>query len=236
MIRLLLKKGEWPPSQSSHSPTQLQQMKNHLLYILMIIDFTHSFKDYNEILEFYGIWEYTCPKCGAKHSFHRHAKYFRNLIVWHDDGLTQEHLEILRLQCGSCGSTHAILTADVIPFSVFSVEAFLTLLSFCLTRNGSVLQAEKKTGVSYQLLYRFLQIFYEYRGKLILFLRRETLWCLAGHPAAGELLQLLLSHPPPRLTCRFFSCFQTPLFLHRRSTVSYPLTFHGGSMQIQPPT
>ena len=34
----------------------------------MILDFTHSFKDYDEILNFYGVWNYECPnpECQAK--------------------------------------------------------------------------------------------------------------------------------------------------------------------------
>lgn len=202
----------------------------------MIIDFAHSFKDYNEILDFYGIWECSCPKCGARHSLHRHAKYFRNLIVWESEGLVEERMEILRLQCSSCGCTHAVLTPDVIPFCIFSVEAFLALISLCLNPDGSVLNTGQHTGTSYQLLYRFLQIFHEYRAKLILFLRREALWSHTEHPLSRELLLLLHFQPPPGLPFHFFTYFQAPLFLHRRSTVSYPLLFGCSFMQTRPPT
>lgn len=212
---------------SIHSPSHLQQIKKHLPYMLMIIDFSHSFKDYREILDFYGIWECSCPKCGAKHSLHRHAKYSRNLIVWESNHPMEERLEILRLQCGSCGSTHAILTPDIIPFGIFSLETFLALITLCLGPESSVLKIEQKTGISYQLLYRFLLIFREFQGKLILFLRREDLWSHADHPLLRELLLILHSQPPPWLSSCFFAQFQTPLFLHRHSTASYPLLFGG---------
>ncbi|MDL2300973.1 DUF6431 domain-containing protein [Lachnospiraceae bacterium OttesenSCG-928-D06] len=191
----------------------------------MIIDFTHTFNSYNEILYFYGIWEYSCPKCGAMHSFHRHGKYVRNLIVKKSDDLVEERMEILRLQCGSCKSTHAVLTPDIIPFGIFSSAFFLSLITLCLCPKGSVLKAQQKTGISYQLLYRFLQIFQEYYHKLILLLRREALWTHTEHPLAEELLGLLCSKPPPWFAFHFFIHFQMPLFLHRRNTISYPLFF-----------
>ena len=219
-----------------HSPLCSQQMKYHLLYMLMIIDFSHSFKDYNEILNFYGIWEYACPGCNAGHSLHRHAKYERNLIVYESQGLVEKQLEILRLQCGSCHSTHAILTSDMISFFIFSIEAFLYLIAMCLAPESSVLKAEQKTGISYQLLYRFLQIFHEYRDKLILFLRRQELWVRAEHPLSRQLLKLLYFEPPPWLDILFFKQFRVPLFIHRRTTVSYPLLFGCSPLQMQSPT
>lgn len=82
----------------------------------MIFDFEHSFKDYYEILNFYGIWDCSCPVCGASRSMHRHGKYHRNLILWEDGQLLETCGEILRLQCRSCRSTHAVLTMDMIPF------------------------------------------------------------------------------------------------------------------------
>ena len=147
----------------------------------MIIDFAHSFKDYDEILSFYGVWDYECPnpECRAKqHPMRRHARYERSLVLWDADAgrLKEERMEILRLKCCSCGSTHAVLTMDIIPFFAYSIQAFLVLVSLCMEEKGSVLRTEEKTGVSCQLLYRFLLIFHEYTGKLMLFLRMEALW------------------------------------------------------------
>ena len=193
--------------------------------MLMIIDFCHSFNNYNEILDFYGIWDYTCPKCGAKHSFHRHARYPRYLTLWDDGALKEERLDILRLQCGSCKSTHSILTMDMIPFCIYSFQAFLALVGNCLEAEGSVLKTEDCTGVSFQLLYRFLAVFQEYRERLILFLRTRLLWTDATQPSCGWISQTLLMHPPPWVQAHYFKDNASPLFLHRHNTVSYPLVF-----------
>ena len=196
----------------------------------MILDFTHSFKDYHEILDFYGVWDYECPnpECGAKqHPMRRHARYGRSLVMWDADAgrLKEERMEILRLKCCSCGSTHAVLTMDVIPFFAYSIQAFLALVSLCMAEKSSVPQTGEKADVSCQLLYRFLLIFHEYAEKLMLFLRMETLWEGERNPLESQILPLLLGKSPPWPQSCFFQKFRSPIFLHRKSTVSYPLRF-----------
>ncbi len=157
----------------------------------------------------------------------RHGKYERNLIIWDPDScqLKDERMEVLRLKCRSCGSTHAVLTMDIIPFFVYSIQAFLNLISLCMKPEGSVLQTERETGVSYQVLYRFLLIFHGYAKKLALFLRREGLWEAFGHPLGRQMLPLLFVKPPPWLQSGVFRQERVPLFLHRRTTAAYPLLF-----------
>lgn len=196
----------------------------------MIIDFDHSFKDYHEILSFYGAWDYECPDpaCRAgNRPMRRHARYKRSLVLWDaENGRTQDvQMDVLRLKCSSCGKTHAVLTMDMIPFFSYSVQAFLALVSMCLEPGGSVLRTEEKTGVSYQLLCRFLRIFHEYRQRLMLFLRLEALWSHPRQPSDSRAVPLLTAQPPPWPGSRFFRHFHAPLFLHRRSTAAYPLLF-----------
>ena len=196
----------------------------------MIIDFSHSFKDYYEILSFYGVWDYECPnpECRAKnHPLRRHAKYERWLVLWNaEQGSPEEvRMEILRLKCSSCGKTHAVLTMDMIPFFSYSIYAVLALLAMCTEPGSSALHTETKTGVSYQMLYRFLALLREYAQRLALFLRLESLWTHPGPPLDGQIVLLLGAQPPPWPGSRFWWHFHTPLFLHRRSTVSYPLVF-----------
>lgn len=200
-------------------------MASAVSYIPMILDFGHSFKNYDEILYFYGIWNCSCPKCGARRSMHRHGKYQRNLILWEDGQLLETGGEILRLKCSSCGSTHAILTMDMIPFFSYSLPAFLALIGLCLEPDGSVPKTERETGVSYQLLYRMLLIFHEYREKLALLLRRESLWDASAIPLLGKLFSLLGHKPPPWMQSSFFMAYRSPAFLHRRSTGTFPLSF-----------
>lgn len=209
----------------SPSPFSTPTGLDTLPCILMIIDFGHSFKDYDEILNFRGIWDCSCPKCGAGHSMHRHGKYSRHLICWEEGRLLETDGEILRLKCSSCHSTHAVLTMDIIPFFSYSLPAFLALLGLCLQPDGSVPKTERKTGVSYQMLYRMFFIFREYHERLMLLLRRESLWNAAGHPLLRQLLPLLWQKSPPWMQSAFFRAYRSPVFLHRRTTDTFPLYF-----------
>ena len=196
----------------------------------MIIDFRYSFKDYDYILNFYGIWDYECPnpECGAKsHPMRRHAKYGKSLILWDPETCTPKEVQmtVLRLKCFFCGTTHAVLTGDMIPFFVYSTQAFLALICLCLEPEGSVLETEEETGVSFQLLYRFLLVFYEYTRRLALLLRLEGMWDSQPQPLNSQLLPLLKAQPPPWPGSRFFARFRIPLFLNRRSSIPYPLLF-----------
>ena len=160
----------------------------------------------------------------------RHARYERSLVLWDADAgcLKEERMEILRLKCCSCASTHAVLTMDIIPFFVYSIQAFLALLSQCMAEKSSVPRTGEKNGVSCQLLYRFVLIFHEYAEKLLLFLRLEAWWESERKPPESQLLLLLYGKSPPWPQSCFFQKYRSPLFLHRKSTVAYPLRFGGG--------
>ncbi len=156
---------------------------------------------------------------------HRHGKYHRNLILWEDGQLLETGGRILRLKCTSCGSTHAVLTMDMIPFFSYSLPAFLAFIGLCLKPDGSVPKAGQETGVYYQLLYRMLLVFHEYRERLALLLRRESLWEAAASPLPRQLLPLLGHRPPPWMQAAFFRAYLSPVFLHRRITGVFPLSF-----------
>ena len=158
----------------------------------MIIDFLHTCNTYHEILQFYGVWNYRCPKCHAKHSLHRHATYRRYLLTFDHDTIESSRLEILRLKCSSCGTTHAILTSDMIPFLVYSYSCILTLLESVCGQKSSVCRAQYKTGISYQTLYRFFLLLREYCAKISLLLRSHTVWNKENNPDVSQIPFCLL--------------------------------------------
>lgn len=196
-------------------------------YVLMIIDFSHSCKDYDEILNHYGQWEYICSGCDSKHSLHRHGKYGKTIVLLEENVLSEKRMEILRLKCSSCGKTHAILTSDMIPFFSYSLPAFLNLVCMCSkTTGGSVLKTEKSTGVSYQLLYRFIGIFLDYARRIILLIRKNTYSEDVPEQMLHEQLpELLAKRPPPQLWEDFFHENGIPVFLRRFNAASMPLSF-----------
>lgn len=146
---------------------------------LMIIDFTINYKSYNkEIIENYSFFSYTCPKCGAKHSWNRHATYERHLVIQENNMFIDTRLTILRLKCTSCHSTHAILPADVIPYVIHSLSCIVKLLVSHYVHSESILSLAAKYGLSFQLIYSFLHGFLSYMD--ICYLTLRTLLLLKG--------------------------------------------------------
>lgn len=138
----------------------------------MILDFTVNFNDYDEkILKFYGIWDFNCPCCNAFRSFSRHAIYSRNICILNDTNIIEKKLNVLRLKCKSCNTTHAVLPADVIPYMIYSFSCILKILSKYFIENISVLNLFEQFGISFQLVYQFIKKFINQINPCINFLR-----------------------------------------------------------------
>ena len=138
----------------------------------MILDFSVNFNDYNEkILNFYGVWNFKCPCCNAFRSFSRHALYSRNICILKDNQIIEKRLNILRLKCKSCETTHAVLPADVIPYMIYSFSCVLAFLYKHFVENQSALCIFKKFKISCQLFYQFIKRFTNYVNACINFLR-----------------------------------------------------------------
>lgn len=189
----------------------------------MILDFLHSIDNYSEILDFHGVWNYECPGCHVQRKFYRHGKYRRFLILLGEEGFYEKSVEILRLKCTFCNKTHAILTSDMIPFMSYSIQVILFLLDNILS--SSVLKTEKKTGVSYQLLYRFFSIFLNHFPCLFVFLYQFHILSSVFISSFRIVISLISMYSLNFLTERYFRQFGFPLFLNRRSTSLYFLFF-----------
>lgn len=138
----------------------------------MILNFDVNINDYNEkILNFYGIWNFCCPCCNAFRSFSRHAFYTRNLCVLSNSQVVEKQLNILRLICNSCGTTHAILPSDIIPYAIYSFSCVMQLLTNHFDRNHNILSLCEQFKISFQLLYSFIKRFTEHFIPCVNFLR-----------------------------------------------------------------
>lgn len=226
-----MKKG-WCTLEKSHpsihntSGMDMPSRKQSLKDILMIIDFSLSRNNYNEILEFYGDWKYQCPVCGAKHHLTRHGAYERYLIFPGDDAVLEcIRMTVLRLKCTSCGSTHAVLPMDIIPFHQFSVQAVLIVLLSAVSPRSSVPKAAGRMDISYQLAYAFVALYRRYEARILLILRKLGLFESAAPLSSPESAAFLTGSPPPFPQMQFFQEYLSPLFLSRHNTAAYPLHF-----------
>lgn len=191
----------------------------------MIIEFRTFCKDYKEkILDHSIVFDYVCPKCGAKVRFHRHGTYSRWVtFLSPEEGILFESIEILRLKCQSCNSTHSILPAEVIPFQIFSLPVVLFLCQQILLKKDSLHHTQKKTGCSIQTIYQKLDLLVRSLTLIELYLRQRSLYTGASFLSLPQALAFVLL--PAMDFSSYFYCHGHPLFLNRRNTMDYPLYF-----------
>jgi len=138
----------------------------------MILNFNVHFNNYKEnILDFFGVWDFKCPCCNAFRSFSRHAIYSRNICVLSADQIIEEKLDILRLMCNSCKTTHAILPADTIPYVIYSFSCVMRILTSHYVESRSVLSIVEQLKISFELIYVFIKRFNQCFNPCVNFLR-----------------------------------------------------------------
>lgn len=190
----------------------------------MIIEFQVFSKDYKkEILNCYQ-FPYKCPKCGAIARFHRHGTYLRwTTYVSATWDIVFEPLEILRLQCQSCNSTHSILPGDIIPFQVYSLPVVLFLCEQILINKVSIRNTVSKSNCSIQTIFQKINLLKRSLAFIEFYLRQMSLYTAAPSVSLTQALTYLLL--PTMKFSSYFHCHGHPLFLNRRNTISYPLHF-----------
>ena len=78
---------------------------------------------YKKIIQLLNFSELTCPGCDSKGLF-VHAYYYRHIDIFK----RSHKVRVLRLRCPECGSTHAVLIEDMIPYSIASYDLIVDVL------------------------------------------------------------------------------------------------------------
>ena len=89
-----------------------------------------------------------------------HGSYKRYAVYFEDDTtIICEQIEIKRILCVSCGTTHAVLPGDIIPYLLLSLFVFVYILFLFYLEKNPVLKIVEKCDFSFQLIYCILHIF-----------------------------------------------------------------------------
>ena len=192
--------------------------------------------------------EFRCsnPDCRCD-VFYRHGTYERHILHFEADPVlgpedtipfelpdgtlcVDTKMTILRVQCAGCGITHGIAAADMIPFHVFSLFAFLTVILYQLADASEIksghLVIHPVDGLSWHVQKLMFHIYQEYRARMMAALRMQGLYAEAADLTDIALVKVYLDISPPcGAVPAFLRCHKQPVFVSRRSTVSYPLRF-----------
>lgn len=91
---------------------------------------TFSNKTYIDLIDSISLNQLTCPgkhgnPCGHKGCMIKHGSYAR---TFSHDGLS-ETIFIVRVICKECGTTHALIPSNILPYSQFPVMDITNLIS-----------------------------------------------------------------------------------------------------------
>lgn len=99
--------------------------KNTMIIIKLSSKIKHITENkYEKIIQSLNFNELSCPKCDSK-GLRAHASYSRYV-----DFFKRSHkVTIQRLRCPECGSTHAVLIEDMIPYSIASYDLIVEVIA-----------------------------------------------------------------------------------------------------------
>ncbi len=102
-----------------------------------------------------------CPFCRAQGNYRGCGSYTRTLICYSAGHVERREITVTRIECTSCGHSHAILAPVIIPYSPFSFHFVISLLYNYITKKFSTVAAlclEYDISVStlYRIYHRFI--------------------------------------------------------------------------------
>ncbi len=129
------------------------------------------------IATFYASFDprgFSCPSCGAKHpQWKSHSTYGRWAIAFDERGVVDKRFQPLRLQCGSCKQTHAVLPPWIIPYLQYSLLFVLAVMRDRYLNHLTIQALQQKYGISPTTFYRWQKVF----------LAHHALWLRLLHDA-----------------------------------------------------
>jgi hypothetical protein len=155
----------------------------------MVYDFLQICKSYDKNIYNQGYFSATpCPACPAVGSFKMWGSYWRNAIYFEDKEIKYMLMEIKRIMCMSCRTTHAVLPIDIIPYKALSLFVFIFILVLIFLKNVPVLKIAKERDFSYQFIYSVLHAFQKHMNNIRQYIR-ET--CPDDIPAVFDVCSIL---------------------------------------------
>jgi len=126
----------------------------------MVFDFSKICKTYDAKIYKKSDFSSThCPKCPAIGRFNLHGSYWRHVLYLTDRELMYEFIEIKRVKCISCKTTHAVMPGDMIPYKLLSLIIVIFILNSYYVAGVPVLKIVVEWGFSFQLIYLVLFTF-----------------------------------------------------------------------------
>ena len=95
--------------------------------IQLFFDFDNPFsqENYDEYIKSLNLSSLKCSSCELPGHCSKHAYYIRKVVVVNG----KVAIRILRVQCGQCNATHALLPSQIVPYSQILLEDQLEIIT-----------------------------------------------------------------------------------------------------------
>ena len=142
----------------------------------MVYDFqrickTYDIKIYNK--EYFKFTACPAPKCGAIGKFKMHGSYFRHALYFLKGKIIHKYMEIKRIRCKSCKTTHAVMPRDIIPYNTITFFIFICILVLFYVKGVSVLKIVKIRDFSFQFIYTVINTFKTHENNIRQYIRER---------------------------------------------------------------
>ena len=164
----------------------------------MITDYRYTHTTYSQLSKD-DLLEYDCPnpECSAKHSTKYYSHYKRHvasldadiLAVIFNTEINEGHidtesfsgtenglfkdtlLDVYRVKCKSCNTTHAILPGDVVPYRRFSILTMLAIVKVMYHREHPIEKTANHLQLSWQYMLGLLNQWVSHLHRMALLMR-----------------------------------------------------------------
>lgn len=108
------------------------------------------------------------PGCPSTGSYTSAGSYTRSLICYTDGKVGRHSICVARMECRSCGHTHALLPSVIIPYSPFSFHFIISLLyDFITHKYDDTVSLCTHYDISISTLYRIRRRFLDDKKRML---------------------------------------------------------------------
>lgn len=132
----------------------------------MILINLNSVNTFSEKISFYNNFinfNFICPCCNSNH-FIFYGSYSRNFSYLENDKIIDSSIDIQRVFCKNCKSTHALIPDFLIPYKIYDANTILTLI--INSADSTLISLDNKFNIYRQLILKWKKQFNLYLNKL----------------------------------------------------------------------
>ena len=194
----------------------------------MVYDFLQTCKTYDKNIYNREYFKTTpCPECHAVGRFNMHGSYRRYATYLEGDTIIHKLMEIKRIICVSCGTTHAVLPGDIIPYKEISLYVLIFILVLFYLKKIPALIIADEWSLSFQFIYSIIRAFQRHMNSIRQYIREVS---PEDIPAVFDACAVLTLIKKPYIKFQFDflkinrkPCFMCKFFNKRGSP---PIGFH----------